>query len=192
MVVKRLIDRASDTVDNVKFKTESMYRSTVDSVEDVVDYTSAAFLKAYAGVVGTYHALKYAGLTIALITAPVPTLVAMAILWLMELSIDSVKSNIEHELDDNKKKREFDRVVGILKKYGKIPQTAVVNTEFVEMEIDSVSGSVSGVILQGEYQGISLNEVDDEVLAKLTETSPNKETKSLLEAYSSYRKKARS
>ena len=69
--------------------------------------------------------------------------------------------------------------------------TAPVPT-LVAMEIDSVSGSVSGAILQGEYQRINLNEVDDEVLAKLTETSPNKETKSLLEAYGSYRKKSRS
>lgn len=191
MVLKRFLEQASSTVDNAKYQAESMYHSVVDSVEEAVDYTSATFLKAYAGILGTYHAFKYAGLSIALVTAPVPTLVAMAVLWLMELSIDSIKNDIDSELKEKEKKREFDRVVKMLKKYGKIPQTALVETKLVKMEIDSVTGTVNGFVLSGKFKGISLGDIDDNDLLDLASTSPDRDTKSLLESYISYREKAK-
>lgn len=191
MVLKRLLEQAGSTVDNAKYQAESMYHSVVDSVGEAVDYTSATFLKAYAGIVGTYEALKYAGVSIALVTAPVPTLVAMAVLWLMELSIDAIKSDIDSELKDKEKKREFDRVVKMLKKYGRLPKTALVETKLVKMEIDSISGSVNGFVLAGKFKGVSLGDIEDNDLLELASTSPDGDTKSLLESYISYREKAK-
>lgn len=190
MAFKRLFEQAESAVSNVKYRTESLYGSLANSAEEAVDYTSAKFLKLTAGIVGTYHAIKYAGLSIALITAPVPTLVGMAVLWLMELSIDSVKNDIDSELQDRKKKREFNQVVKLLKKYGKIPETALVETELVKMKINSVTGSVDGVVKEGQFKGVSLSDINDENLSELISTAPDSDTKALLESYVSYRDKA--
>lgn len=191
MVLKKFLEQASSTVDDAKYQAESMYHSVIDSVEEATDYTSATFRKAFASFVGTYHALKYAGLSIVLVAAPVPTLVAIAVLWLMGLSIDSIKNDIDGELKDKERKREFDRVVKMLRKYGKIPQTALVETKLVKMEIDSITGNVNGFILSGKFKGVSLAEIDDNNLLDLVSTSPDRDTKSLLESYISYREKAK-
>ena len=191
MDYRRLKEQAGALVEGAKYQAENLYRSATDSVEDVIDFTSATFLKAYAGMIGTYYALKYAGIAVALVTAPVPTLVALAVLWMMELSIDSIKSDIDNELKDGKKKRDFDRVVNTLKKYGKIPQNALVETKFVKMEIDSLRGSVNGVVLAGKFKGVSLNDINDDELLELAAKSPDADTKSLLESYRSYREKAK-
>lgn len=189
MVLKKILEKTGSAIDDAKYHIESSYQSVVDSVDEAIDYTSATFLKACAGIVGTYQAIKYAGLSIALVAAPVPTLIAMAVLWLMELSIDSIKSDIDSELKNKEKKREFDLVVKMLKKYGKIPKTALVETPLVKMAIDSITGTVEGAILAGKFKGISLNEIADDDLLNLASTSPDSETKSLLESYISYRKK---
>lgn len=189
MSIKLLLDKARTIGDEIQFMAESTYRSTIDKVDDVVDFTSAAFLKTYAGIVGTFEAIKYAGLTVAIVTAPVPTLVALSILWLMELSIDSAKSDIDKELNNKSKKREFDRIVGLLKRYGKIPKTSIVETEFVHLEIDAVEGNVSGTILKGQHQGKALSEFDEQELINLALSAPDQETKTLLEAYISYSEK---
>lgn len=191
MVFKRFMEQAESSVESVKYQTESMYHSVVGSFVEVVDYTSAAFLKTYANIVGTYEAIKFAGVSIALVAAPVPTMIAMAVLWLMELSIDAIKSDIENELKDKEKKREFDRIVKMLKKYGKIPKTALVETKLVKMEIDSLSGSVNGSVLSGKFKGVSLSDIDDNDLLDLASNSPDMNTKSLLESYISYRAKAK-
>lgn len=191
MLSKGLKEQALLVVNKAKYQVENLYHSASDSVEDAVDFTSAMFLKAYAGMIGTYYALKYAGIAVALVTAPVPTLVAIAVLWMMELSIDSIRSDIDSELKEGRKKRDFDRVVNTLKKYGKIPQKALVETAFVKMEIDSVSGSVNGVVLVGKFKGVSLNEISDDDLLELAAKSPDADTKSLLESYRSYREKAK-
>ena len=191
MLSKGLKEQALLVVNKAKYQVENLYHSASDSVEDAVDFTSAMFLKAYAGMIGTYYALKYAGIAVALVTAPVPTLVAISVLWMMELSIDSIRSDIDSELKEGRKKRDFDRVVNTLKKYGKIPQKALVETAFVKMEIDSVSGSVNGVVLVGKFKGVSLNEISDDDLLELAAKSPDTDTKSLLESYRSYREKAK-
>ncbi len=189
MVLNRILAQAESIFDGARFKFENIYVSTVSTVEDVVDFTSATFFKACGSVIGTYYALKYAGLTIALVTAPVPTLIAMAVLWMMELSVDSLKTDIDSELKDRAKKRDFDRVVKILKKYGKIPKTAVVETEHMRMEIDSITGSVTGEIRTGFFNtATQLSDVDDENLIAFAATR-DEETKSLVEAYLSYKTK---
>lgn len=174
-----------------KYHAESAYHSAAGSVDTAIDFTSSAFLKAYAGLVGTFEAIKYAGLSVALVTAPVPTIVALAVLWLMELSIDSVKSDIDKELENKKKKREFEKVVTLLKKYGKIPSTAVVETEFVKLEIDSITGSVKGEVLKGKFKGGFFENIQPKELENLISTSPDKETASLIEAYLSYKSKTK-
>lgn len=190
MVFRQLFDKAESSANNAKYHVESLYSSVTSTAEDMLDYTSAKFLKLTAGIVGTYHAIKYAGLSIALITAPVPTLVGMAILWMMELSVDSVKKDIDSELQDRKKKREFNQVVKLLKKYGKVPETAVVETELVKMKINPVTGSVDGVVRKGQFKGVSLSEINDDDLSSLISTAPDNDTKALLESYVSYRTKA--
>lgn len=192
MVIKKLLNKTAESIDEAKFKVDSIYNSVSDSVDEAIDFTSATFTKAYAGIIGTYHAIKFAGISIALITAPVPTLVAISILWLMELSIDSMKSDIDKELTNKNKKRQFDTAVKMLKKYGKIPKTAIVETEHVKMEIDSVTGSVNGVILTGKFEDVELCNIETDDLLDLASSSPDSDTKSLIEAYLSYRDKSKS
>ncbi len=188
-LIEKAVSHAETAIDTVKFKSENIYRSTSDSIDNAVDFTSATFLKAYTNIVGTYHAIKYAGITIAFIAAPVPTLIALSVLWLMELSIDSIKSDIDSQLADVQKRRKFERIVKMLKKYGKVPQTAVVQTKHIRMEIDAVTGTVNGVVLAGTFTGVTLNDIGDSDLSQLASTAPGDDTKSLIEAYICYREK---
>jgi len=51
---KRLFDRAESTIEHAKYQAESLYGSLSNSTEEVLDYTSAKFLKLTAGIVGFY------------------------------------------------------------------------------------------------------------------------------------------
>ena len=191
MGFKNILDQANSGVENAKYQVESLYNSLSDSVGDVVDFTSATFQRVYESISVIYEVAKLAGITIALVAAPVPTFVALSILWLMELSVDSVNADIDQALKDKQKKREFNRIVKTLKKYGKLPRTAIVETNEVRMDINSVTGQVDGRILSGKYSGREFSHLNNQELLEIASESKDKDTESLIDSYISYREKAK-
>lgn len=192
MKFEKILSQADSVVADVKYRAENLFNSASDTAEAALDNAAATFIKAYVGTVAALSYIKWTGLVIASITAPVPTFIAMAMFWLMEISLESVKNNVDGSLKDRKKKREFDRVVSVLKKYGKIPQKAIVETNLVRMQIDSGSGFVDGVIISGAFKDVLLSDLDDDSLISMASTTDDKDTKALLESYVSFRRKSNS
>jgi len=81
----------------------------------------------------------------------------------------------------------MDRVTGLLKKYGQIPESATLETKLVKMVINSRTGLVSGTVLAGNLRGMELGDLSMEQIESLLAYAPDKDTKSILEAYKSFR-----
>jgi len=118
--------------------------------------------------------------------------IGLALLWMMGDEISSNNKRIDEKKNQRTKRRAFDRVVGLLKQYGEIPETALVETEFVRMEIHAVTGEVDGEILAGQYKGRRLTSLEDEIVINLVNSSSDTDTKELLESYLAFLEKARS
>lgn len=171
---------------------DSAIQTTKDTVLDAVDESVSAVKKTYAQVTETLETFAAIGVTLALIVAPVPTAVALAMMWLMEQSITAKKRNIDYVTSMKKNDREFKRVTGLLKKHGLIPQTAIVQTEYLKLEIDSEKNSITGVVLKGANTGMRLNDMDDQTLELFRNAAPDNDTRDLMDAYMSFIKSSQS
>lgn len=173
-------------------KIDSTVQSAKDSVLNTVDEGVSAIKKTYAQVTETLETFATIGVTVALIVAPVPTAVALAIMWIMEQSINAQKKKIDCVTAMKKSDRDFKRVTGLLKKHGLIPQTAIVQTEYLKLEIDSEKNSITGVVLKGANTGMRLNDMDDQTLELFRNAAPDNDTRDLMDAYMSFIKSSQS
>jgi hypothetical protein len=165
----------------------SAYETAESFIQNKVDTGVATAGKVYATVAITFHVFKVAGITVGVIVAPVPTLIAASMLWLMASSVEEANGYIDCEVAKSKDNRMKDKAIKILKKYGQIPKTATVETELLNLNIDAEYGQVDGLIRKGEYQNCKLSDLSLDELDQLFESAPDDETKKLLEAYMSYR-----
>lgn len=63
-------------------------------------------------------------------------------------------------------------------------QSSTVNTRFLRMSLDHQSGALSGLVLEGAFQGRHLDELDlDQLLALLSECRVDEQSAAVLEAY---------
>lgn len=167
-------------------KVDSALQSTKDSILDSIDDGVSSVKKTYGRVTETLETFVAVGATVALIVAPVPTAVALAMMWFMEKSIIAQNSKIDSVTAMKKNDREFKRVSGLLKKHGIIPQTAIVETEHLRLEIDAERNTISGVVLKGPNTGLYLNDMDDQTLDVFRNSSPDEDTRQLMEGYMSF------
>lgn len=181
-------EKITSTAADLKFKVESSATSVRDTLLDSVDSSIAAAKKTYSAVTGTIVAFTYAGVAVAAVAAPIPVMVGIAVLLVMEFSIDVEKAGIESSLKNTKKKREFERLTSLLKKHGRIPAVSLIETEFIKMEINSQAGLADGEILQGQYKSRKLSELDDEAIQLLIQYAPHDGTAELISAYSTFQK----
>ena len=75
----------------------------------------------------------------------------------------------------------------LLKKHGATPESALLETEWVCVSINSRTGEIRGKILQGQFKGAPLEQLSIQQLQNLIDHAPGEETQSLLEAYLSFR-----
>lgn len=191
MTVKKYLREAGATVTStaadLKFNAERVATSARDKVINGVDTSVAAVKNTYNAVTGTIAAFTYAGIAIAFVVAPIPMMVGVGMLYLMELSLKAEKTGIDKSLKDTKNKREFDRLASLLKRHGRIPSDARVETSFIKMQINAQEGFADGEILRGHYKSQKLSELDDEAIMLLIEHAPDKETSDLIGAYYSFK-----
>ena len=191
-------DTVIDTKDTVVGYAESAVAQTTATVhgaalsvrDTAADVTETAV--GYAeGTVKTamyaYAAAKVAGVVVAVITAPVPTLVGLAILWMFEDHARSVRTGIAEGVDRRKAGRTRERALTLLGSYGAIPSTAVIETDGLKMVLDSTTGAVTGTIRTGmfsmrELPSLSVSEIEGLV------ASSNGDTAKVLSSYLGYRK----
>lgn len=185
-------ERAGAVAGQVAFKADSAYQSASNSIGSAIDRTVVAVVKTGATVVVTAQAFATAGIAVAAVVAPVPTFVGLSVLFIMDIAFDAAKSDLDQglskELSNRDKKREFGRVLNILKKHGKIPETAVVKTAFVELNINSTTGNVNGKFLSGRLKDKVLDDLPKQDLIDIMPTL-DKESSSVIEAYLSFRSK---
>lgn len=171
---------------SIACKVEGNYLSTKDTVINTVDDGIGIVKKTYETVTGALEAFVTVGVSVALVVAPVPTAVALAIMFIMSSSIKEKKDQINSDIESRKKNRDFGRAVTLLKKYGRVPANATTETDYLRLEINAACNKVTGTILQGEHKGARLEDLPDSTILTLLEKTPDKPTGELLKAYLSF------
>lgn len=189
--MKRLLDRAMGTDTNAaKHATHKVEVSAVtmrDAILDKADSFKGSASKVYAGAIGTLSLVSTLGLTVSAIAAPVPTAIGLGLLYLFELQYKQQCRDINNTVVAKWRKREQKRILALLKKHGAIPESALLETEWVRVSINSRTGEIRGTILQGQSKGTPLEQLSLQEIEVLTEHAPDADTRSLLEAYLSFR-----
>lgn len=162
---------------------EGRARDIGDSALGAVDAVKAATAKA----LNITLILAEVGVAVAAVVAPVPVLVGLALLWLYEDEIAQTNKSIDNALSMRGAVRNRERAIAMLKKYGQIPETAVLATPFVEMKITNSTQQVEGSIKRGEFEGAQLHSLSDTDLVRLIASCPDEQSRDILEGYQSLR-----
>jgi hypothetical protein len=164
-------------------QAENMTISAINEVSAAVDTGISTRKKAYVTVAGLCSALVTAGIAIAAVTAPVPVAIGLCIFWLMDDAIDRERNSHDDHVIQKSKRREFEKTIKLLKKYGTLPENAKVSTPCIELTMNTRAGTVQGVILQGHYKGQLLENITLCDIQSLISAAPDNDTRALLEAY---------
>lgn len=184
----------------VSSAVESNTKRVIDGALDVKDNALGGVAKGIGHTWGAATELLHfpvlgdligVGVTIGLIAAPVPVGVGLGILWFMDSQIKDRQAQIETHVEDSKKRRKRERVVSLLKKYGEIPETAIIETALLKMSLNSKTGEITGVVLAGDFQGSRIESLEYQNLYKLIEScGEDVESRQILEVIENMRIKS--
>lgn len=141
----------------------------------------------YAGAIGTIDLSTTLGLTLSAIAAPVPTVIGIGLIFLFESQYKLRSEEIDTAIALRQRQRQQARVVALLKKHGGIPESALLETELVTVSVNSRTGEIKGTILQGQFKDRNIEQLSLQEIEVLTEHAPDVDTRSLLDAYLSFR-----
>lgn len=128
------------------------------------------------------------GVTVGLITAPVPVAIGVGILMLVDMQMKERQQQIQDHVDESIQRRTRDRVVGMIQKYGEIPETAIIETPMAKVHLCSSKGTITGVVKTGPYQGQKIEEIDHHGLFQLIQScGDDQESRQVLESIESIR-----
>lgn len=130
-------------------------------------------------------------LSIAFTVAPVPVAVGCGLMLLMDWKLHGAQEQVEDAHTEAKKSRRFDRTVALLQNHGRVPETAVVETEHIRLEVSSTSILVTGLVKTGWYAGRCVSTLDETDLNQLIVMSSDPDTLEILRAYRKLRSKMR-
>lgn len=174
--IKELATGINNAAKTAQCRVETIYQTSKDEISNHIDDGVSAAQKVYIGAKGVVDTWVTAGVTISLVVAPVPTVIGLAMMWLINLSVEAAKSEIDNKSNIKKRQREIKRLTGILKKFGSIPQTAYIETRYVKIKLDATTNSIEGTILAGEFKGVGLNNIDCDQLEQLIQSCPCADT----------------
>jgi len=186
-IIRDLATDINTAAKTAQCRAETIYKTAKDDIADCIDDGVSAARKVYVGAKGVVDAWVTAGVTISLVVAPVPTVIGLAMMWLINLSVEAAKNEIDNQVNMKKRQREIRRLTAILKKFGSIPQTAYIETQYVKITLDATTNNIEGKILAGDFKGVSLIDIDIDELQRLIQSCPCSETKDLLLGYKKYR-----
>lgn len=199
--VKKSINESIDYTSNKVNKTINDIQDTVDSVTSSVEVISNRVVDTFDVLTSTFDVVaKYSkktlnfvasfgliffeiGITVAAVVAPVPTIIGAAIVWIMA----SFVINIANDIDNTKENKRALRAIKALKKYGAIPQTAKVKTEYLDITIDSEKGQIDGMFLKGDFKDKKLNELSVDEINEFINNSKDEHINDLLQGYLVFR-----
>jgi hypothetical protein len=175
---KRVIDGALDVKDNTLGGVAKGIGNSWGAASEIVNFP----------VIGELIGM---GVSIGLLAAPVPVGVGLGILWLFDSQIKERQGQIEALVEDSKKRRKHERVVGLLKKYGEIPETAILETSLIRIELNSKTGQISGCVLTGDFKNTRIEDIDHHGLFQLIQScNDDPESRQILEAIENIRTKS--
>lgn len=188
-LIGNAISAARNTQESISFSVESSMKLAKDKAIDTADGMVGSISSAYCSVIGTAQILVNAGIIITAVVAPVPLAVGIGLMWLIELQINATYRSARQDADDASEKRSLERITSIMKKHGQIPQVATLKTSSITMSINSNDGTVCGSILKGSLEGRALDSLSLDDIAMLINEFRDEDTKKILEAYLSLRKR---
>lgn len=180
--IETVTDTVSVVTDTVSVVSNKV-TSTVSGVVTTVEVIGGKIQRSISWILGFSVFIVEAGITIAAVVAPVPTIIGVCIIYLMTTFI----MNVSEEVDEKQSNKKLKKTIETLKKYGKIPKNAIVKTDYLEMDINSETGEIKGTILKGDFQNASISELSISNIENLTKFSEDKQTRDLLEAYLEFR-----
>lgn len=174
---KRLIDGALDAKDTALSGVAKGIGNTWGAAASILEFPLIGELVGF-------------GVSIGMLAAPVPVGVGLGILWLFDSQIKDRQNEIESRAEKSKKRRKHERVVRLLKKFGEIPEMAILETRLLRIVLDSKTGDITGQVLQGALQGLKIEDLDHYALFQLIQTcDEDPESKEILEAINHIRVK---
>lgn len=183
-------DKALSAVADVKHSAssavDSTYTSTRDSVLDAKDKVVGSVTGVVDGVAGVATTTLMLAMLVGPFVAPVPTLIGAVMLLIIGHEMDSAGKRTKRATKEKLSQRKYERAVTLLQKYGKIPETALLESECVRLVINARTNEVTGTILVGQHEGQSINELSASELDALEAHAPDKDTKKILSAYRSF------
>jgi hypothetical protein len=191
-VDKSLIKKATALAEETRFQVETQLTQSIDDAKNKIDKAGDALLEPYYKIVHSLETLKILGVTISAVVAPVPTFVGLGLIWYLDYEYENFKENRKLTLEDKKKDRELNRIVKQLNKYGKIPETAIVETEYLILSIDTKNGQMDGVLKQKGFlfdKETKLSDITDSEIIDYGTKCQDSETLKLLDAYLNNRNK---
>lgn len=156
--------QAADVGTSAIEKGMAAKQAAVDAVTDTTDAVVGYAKATRDAATMTFQGFQTYGLVVGLIVAPVPTLIGTIMIDVMTSLVMERFASVARNAEASKALREKDRLVERLAKYGKIPATAIVETESASLKLDVVAGTISGQVRTGFF-GYPSFEVDERAAA---------------------------
>ncbi len=205
---KEKVNRAMDDsglsakIDVLKVESSKVASAISESAKEVYNENEELLQKPVAEISGLVdkaskhkETFKWIGGITAGIVAPVPTLVATTLIYM--LSDDETKEKIDKDsenetIDGQNKKKVVSSMVEILEKKEEYPEKTITETDKVSLEINLKEQTVNGTILMGENKGRSFEEIGTNgmsiLLGKLNKMeSKDHATEKLIQAWLSHK-----
>ncbi|MDF9778761.1 hypothetical protein [Pseudomonas baetica] len=179
----RISETVAGAARSITSSVDSTYTGARDSVLDARDKVVGTVTGVVDGVANATGAALMVGIVVAPIVAPVPTLIGAVILLIIGHEFESAVERASDATTSKRERRKFERAVTLLQKHGEIPETALLESEFVRLQINTQSGVVDGTILAGQHEGQSIAELSRDEIDALEAHSPDSDTKKILTAY---------
>lgn len=181
------IGGSANSAKNAVFGTvESTVRSARDTVLDARDDALGLVVRKVGGVADAgrlFICTLEIPVMIGMYVAPVPVGVGLALLALAEFQFGGSLDKLESELEESKARRKFDREVGLLQKYGKIPATAVLTSDDLVLDIQSNPLKITGSVKTGKLVGRTIESLGHGELEHIFANSRDPNTHAIVRAY---------
>ena len=135
------------------------------------------------GNLTTFEILERMGIPLELRAREVNIEIGLALLWLAEDAVHQWKGSLTGLIQLQKRQRDFNRVINLLKTTGAIPEVAVIKTEHLSICVNAVTAAHEGFVLSGPYAEQRLHQLSASQIKSLTRQLKDPETNILLEAW---------
>ena len=173
-VSNKMASAALDQVAGVAMEVENGYKKATETIQQTKD----SLVNTSKTMAAMTVFIIEAGAVIAPFVAPVPVIIGVTILALLthalRISLDENQNQAE--------RKKAQRLAKIISRYGKLPETATVRTDYLDLTINSKTGEVSGKVRQEGKIWVDLGQLGIADLQSLKVNINCSESAALLDA----------